>query len=157
VIAKTKTRALALGLAVIGVALLAAGLDPRWGRALVGLSDKQLLVASLLVGFTAGLSLALLQAAYRLWRLPPGMHPFTGVPPSEYKTWRRRSMQAIMMARAGRVGEGHALLLTALRRVEALSASGEPWVDESIRLYQKTLERYVSRHGTGQSPPPSAA
>src|SRR5438046_2304234 len=129
IMAKANLKALALALAVVGVTPFVAGLDPRWGRALVGLSDRQMHVTSVLAGCIGGLSVALLYTAYQFWRTPPGTYPLTGVPPSEHRQCTRISMQAILLARTGKIAEGYDLLSTALRRAEALRSSDRPWAD----------------------------
>ena len=136
-------------LVATGTALLAAGVNPVWVGTVVAIGERHFLIGSLLAGLTAGGPVGLFYTAYQLWKSPPEARPFLRVPPDERKTYYRTAMEAIVMARSGQVAKGYTHMLTALHRVETLRENDEPWVDGLTRQYEKALNHYVTRHGTG--------
>jgi hypothetical protein len=72
------------------------------------------------------------------------------LPRVEIKILRGLSILAIDMALAGYPAEGYTSLLNGLGRVITLRDAGEPFGEELIGQYHRTLDEYAGRYGVAR-------
>jgi hypothetical protein len=72
------------------------------------------------------------------------------LPRTEIKILTGLSVLAVDMAHAGYPGEGYTSLLKGMGRVKALRDAGEPWGEELVGQYHRTLDEYAGRYGVAR-------